>query len=800
MFTYQITEAEAEFLQVGMRVAVPFGKTKIFTGLVYRIHHEEPMAYKAKEIHQILDEESVVTIRQLDHWKWISDYYMCSLGDVLRAAIPTAFLLESETLVLKNETFQQEDILNDDEYLIYEALQHQSVLKIQEISKILNKKGVLSVINQLIDKGVIVLKEEIFQQYKPKLIKYIRLRKAFDNEGNLSGLLDDLKRAKKQREVILSYFSFQVQTQKPVKLKKLQEISNVSSAVINALVEKNIFEIYTIQTDRILFDKETNALKELSEEQNKALSEINTSFETNDVSLFHGITSSGKTEIYAHLIQKVLDSGKQVLYLLPEIALTTQIISRLQVFFGDKISVFHSKYSINERVEVWNNLLQKKEKAQIILGARSSVLLPFSNLGLIIVDEEHETSFKQFDPSPRYHARDAAIVLAKIHQAKVLLGSATPSVESFYNAQQKKYGYIKLDRRFGNVHLPEIELVDIKEKHRKKRMNGHFSDRLLILIKEALENKEQIILFQNRRGFAPIVECTTCGVAPQCPNCDVSLTFHKYRNELRCHYCGYHRSLPKTCPACENPTLDTKGFGTEQIEIELQNLFPESKVGRMDLDTTRGKYGYQKIITSFQEHEIDILVGTQMLTKGLDFKNVSLVGVLNADNMLNFPDFRAHERSYQLMVQVSGRAGRAQKRGKVAIQTFNPYHQILQQVTTNSYSEMYKDQIDERHAFHYPPLIRLVKITLKHKDFTKVNNASEWLGKSLKNTFNENVLGPTSPAVSRIRNLHIKTLLVKLPKNRSIKQSKQVIQKIKNSFQSIGEFRSVRFIVDVDNY
>ena len=800
LFTYKITEAEAEFLKVGMRVAVPFGKSKIFTGLVFEIHQNEPTAYKAKEIHQILDDEPIVTSRQLEHWKWISDYYMCSLGDVMRAAIPSAFLLESETLVLKNETFQYEENLNDDEYLIYEALQHQSVLKIQEIGKILNKKGVLTVINQLISKGVIVLKEEIFQQYKPKLIKYIRLNEAFDNKENLSGLLDNLKRAKKQREVILHYFSLQSQTQKPIKLKTLQKSSNISSAVINALVEKNIFEIYTIQTDRILFDKETNVLKELSEEQNIALTEINTSFESNDVCLFHGITSSGKTEIYAHLIQNVLDSGKQVLYLLPEIALTTQIITRLQVFFGDKISVFHSKYSINERVEVWNNLKQNKNKAQIILGARSSVLLPFSYLGLIIVDEEHETSFKQFDPSPRYHARDAAVVLAKIHHAKVLLGSATPSVESFYNAQQKKYGYIKLDRRFGNVSLPDIELVDIKEKHRKKRMNGHFSDRLLKLIQEALENKEQVILFQNRRGYSPIVECTTCGVAPQCPNCDVSLTFHKYRNELRCHYCGYHRSLPRTCPACENPTLDTKGFGTEQIEIELQSLFPEAKVGRMDLDTTRGKYGYQKIITSFQEHEIDILVGTQMLTKGLDFNNVTLVGVLNADNLLNFPDFRAHERSYQLMVQVAGRAGRAKKRGKVAIQTFNPHHQILQQVTTNFYNEMYKDQINERHAFHYPPLIRLVKITLKHKDFTKVNNASEWLGKSLKNNFHENVLGPTSPAVSRIRNLHIKTLLIKLPKNRSIKQSKQIIQNIKNSFQSIGEFRSVRFIVDVDNY
>lgn len=783
-----------------MRIAVPFGKSKIFTGLVFDIHKNEPTAYEAKEIHQILDKNPVVTLKQLKHWQWIADYYMCSMGDVLRAAIPNAFLLESETLVVKNETFQEEDILNDDEYLIYEALQDQSVLKIQEISKILNKKGVLTVINQLIDKGVITLKEEIFQQYKPKLVKYIRLHKSYDNNESLNKLLLDINRAKKQREAVLTYFSIQVNTKKPVKLKELQKSSQVSAAVIKALVDKNIFEIYTIQTDRILFEKETNVLKELSEQQNVSLDQINTSFNKFDVSLFHGITSSGKTEIYAHLIQKVLESGKQVLYLLPEIALTTQIITRLQVFFGDKISVFHSKYSINERVEVWNNLLQNKEKAKIILGARSSVLLPFSNLGLIIVDEEHETSFKQFDPSPRYHARDAAVVLAKIHKAKVLLGSATPSVESFYNTQQNKYGYIKLDRRFNNVLLPEIELVDIKEKHRKKKMNGHFSDRLLELIQDALENKEQVILFQNRRGYSPIVECTTCGVAPQCPNCDVSLAFHKYRNELRCHYCGYHRGLPKVCPACENPTLDTKGFGTEQIEIELQNLFPDFKVGRMDLDTTRGKYGYQKIITSFQEQEIDILVGTQMLTKGLDFNNVTLVGVLNADNLLNFPDFRAHERSFQLMVQVSGRAGRAKKRGKVAIQTFNPYHQILQQVTTNSYDEMYKEQVDERHAFLYPPLIRLVKITLKHKDFTKVNNAGEWLGKSLKNSFHKNVLGPTSPAVSRIRNLHIKTILIKLPKDRSIKQSKEIIKRIKNSFQSIGEFRSVRFIVDVDNY
>jgi primosomal protein N' (replication factor Y) len=514
----------------------------------------------------------------------------------------------------------------------------------------------------------------------------------------------------------------------------------------------------------------------------------------------HGITSSGKTEIYTHLIQKTIDAEKQVLYLLPEIALTTQIISRLEYFFGDKISVFHSKYSINERVEVWNNLLEEKNKAQIILGARSSVLLPFSNLGLIIVDEEHETSYKQFDPSPRYNARDTAIVLAREHGAKILLGSATPSIESFYNVNNDKYGYVKLQRRFGNVLLPEIELVDIKEKHRKKRMTGHFSDRLITLIQDSLKEKEQVILFQNRRGYAPIVECTTCGIAPQCPNCDVSLTYHKFKNELRCHYCGFNRNMPETCPACENPTLSSKGFGTEQIELELKELFPQTKIGRMDLDTTRGKYGYHKIIMAFQSQEIDILVGTQMLSKGLDFQNVTLVGILNADNMLNFPDFRAHERSYQLMVQVSGRAGRAKKRGKVAIQTFNPFHQILQQVTTHDYEKMYEDQMNERHQFHYPPLVRILKITLKHKDYQRVNSAADWLGVSLKNNFRDCVLGPTSPVISRIRNQHIKTLLIKLPNNQSVKYSKSLIQKIKNSFQAISEFRSVRLNIDVDSY
>ena len=783
-----------------MRVAVPFGKSKIYTALVAEIHTQTPEAYEAKEIHQILDDKPLVNERQLKHWTWIANYYMCSLGEVMRSALPSAFLLESETLVLQNGQFTDEKSLTDDEFLIVEALQHQSSLKIDKISAILDKKRILPILHKLLDKGAIQLQEELFERYKPKLIKYVRLTEAYSGDHKLNDLLESLSNAKKQRDLILVYFSLRASTKKPIKAKDLKEKSNTSNAVLKALVDKEIFEIYHIQVDRINFEIENNNIKKLSDYQSDTYTSINKLFKEKDTVLLHGITSSGKTEIYAKLINEVLIKGKQVLYLLPEIALTTQLITRLQKYFGDKISVFHSKYSMNERVEVWQNVLSKKEKAQLILGARSSVFLPFDDLDLIIVDEEHETSYKQFDPAPRYHARDTAIILANIHNAKVLLGSATPSIESYYNSKEGKYGFVELNRRFGDVLLPEIELVDIKEGYRKKRMNGHFSERLLVLIQEALDEKEQVILFQNRRGYSPIVECATCGIAPQCPNCDVSLTFHKYRDELRCHYCGYNRAMPQTCSACGNATLDTKGFGTEQIELELKELFPEHIIGRMDLDTTRGKYGYEKIINSFQSQEIDILVGTQMLSKGLDFANVSLVGVLNADNMLNFPDFRAHERSFQMLTQVSGRAGRDKKRGKVAIQTFNPFHQILQQVTTNDYVTMYKEQLEERHQYHYPPLIRLIKITLKHKNYTRVDLASQWLAKSLVNSFNENVLGPSSPAISRIRNQHIKTILIKLPKEKPLKQSKAIIQKIKNSFQSVSDFRAVRFNIDVDHF
>ena len=798
-FTYTVTEDEAKFLQKGMRVAVSFGKTKMYTGLVFNIHQTAPTLYEAKDIYQILDEEPLVNERQLQHWQWISSYYMCSIGDVYRASLPSAFLLESETIIIKNDKDIDESDLLDDEFLIYEALQHQSQLTIHQVSDILGKKKVMPIVNSLINKSVIIVQEEIYEQYKPKLVRYVRLHQNYTNNDSLEDLLSELSRAKKQRTAVLSFFQL-LAAKKPIKAKDLEEKAQVSSSILKSLVEKNIFEFYHIKIDRISFKGEVNDLKKLNNFQEIALKEIKESFKNKDVTLLHGITSSGKTEVYTKLIQEVLDQGKQVLFLLPEIALTTQIITRLQIYFGNKISVFHSKYSINERVEVWRNVLENKSKAQIILGARSSVFLPFSNLGLIIVDEEHETSYKQFEPSPRYNARDAAIVLAKIHKAKILLGSATPSLESYFNAKQNKYGLVELNRRHGNVLLPKIELIDVKEKYRIKEMNGHFSNRMLKLIQDALDNKEQVILFQNRRGYSPVVECKTCGVSPECPNCDVTLTYHKFKHELRCHYCNYLRSMPNSCGACGSNTLDTKGFGTEQIELELKKLFPNFKIGRMDLDTTRGKHGYQRIIGAFESKEIDVLVGTQMLSKGLDFDNVSLVGVLNADTMLNFPDFRAHERAYQMMVQVSGRAGRSRKQGNVAIQTYNPLHQILQQVSTTNYVNMYDEQLQERWQYNYPPYYRLMKITLKHRDYNKVDSGINWLFKALQQSFGDYVLGPSAPAVSRIRNQYIKNLIIKIPPKQSLAETKKHITKIRNTFEAVKDFRPIRFITDVDAY
>ncbi len=716
--------------------------------------------------------------------------------------IPSALLLESETLILKNEriTIDEAD-LQDDEFLVYEALGHQSSLKVHEVGAIIDRKNVLPVLNRLLLKNVIVLKEEIYEQYKPKLVRHVKLGQAYFEEAKLEALLGSMSRAPKQSQVVLALFQLQAATRKPITITDLELSSGGSKAVIKSLIEKGILEEYQVKTDRVTYEgnAENESLKALNAYQQNALEVITGSFEKNKVTLLHGVTSSGKTEVYVDLIEKCINSGNQVLYLLPEIALTTQLITRLQEYFGEKVAVYHSRYSVHERIEVWNNVLTKKAKAQIVIGARSALFLPFSKLGLIIVDEEHEGSFKQFDPAPRYHARDAAIVLSKLHDCNILLGSATPSIESFYNVQLGKYGYAQIDRRYGNVLMPDMELVDLKEQRRKHKMNGHFSERLQAEIRNTLDLGEQVILFQNRRGYAPVVECTTCGHAPQCPNCDVSLTYHQNNKQLRCHYCGYHMALQERCLACGCATLDTKGFGTEQVEQELRELFPEARVGRMDLDTTRGKFAYEKIITAFEHQELDVLVGTQMLSKGLDFRNVNLVGIMNADALLNFPDYRAYERSFQLLTQVAGRAGRTKKRGRVIIQTYNPQHQILIQVAGGDFANMYKEQVYEREQFKYPPINRIIKITFKHKDYNKLNEATDWFAKSLRNVWKGDVLGPEFPAVARIRNQFLKNILIKIPMSGSLHKTKNSIKRIEKSFNAISHFKSVRVIYNVDH-
>ncbi|WP_136666864.1 primosomal protein N' [Flavobacterium sp. H122] len=797
-FTYKVSEAEFSFLENGMRVAVPFGKSKFYTGLVADKHHNPPALYEAKEIHQIIDEKPIVTQIQLEHWNWIATYYMCAIGEVYRTALPSALQLESETIISAQREVYTTNDLSDDEYLIVEALSNQTALKINEITAILNKKKVFPVIQSLMEKGIVYLQEEMIEEYKPKLIRYIRLQSEFNSADKLEELLQFLKSAKKQKELILSYFQLNASQRKPISVKELSEYANVGTSVVKSLIDKGIFEEYFIQQDRVSFDEVENSHIELNNHQQKALEEIKESLVSKDVCLLHGVTASGKTEVYFKLIEEYLEKGQQVLYLLPEIALTTQLVSRLTKHFGNKVAVFHSKYSNNERVEVWNQVLNQSDKSQIVIGARSALFLPFHDLGLIIVDEEHEQTFKQVDPAPRYHARDASIVLAHFHKAKVVLGSATPGLETYFNAQNGKYGLVELTERYGNAVLPEIVLVDLKDNYFRKKMTGHFSQTLIDAMTEALSNGEQIILFQNRRGYAPVLECMTCGHIPQCPQCDVSLTYHKFKNQLRCHYCGHSIAKPTNCHACSSIDLTSKGFGTEQIELELASLFPTKNVKRMDQDTTRGKYAFERLIDSFKNREIDILVGTQMLAKGLDFDNVSLVGILNADTMLYFPDFRAFERSYQMMTQVSGRAGRSDKKGNVVIQTYNPLHNTIQQVTHNDYIGMFKEQLYERHIYKYPPYFKLIKLTIKHKDFEKLKEGSMWLYQVFKQNLDIPVLGPEEPPVGKIRNEYIRTILIKIPQEKHLGNTKKTIQKILNSFDAISQYRAIKVSVNVD--
>lgn len=800
-FTYQVSKEAFERIQNGFRVSVPFGKRGIYTALVVKKHQVAPLQYEAKDIYEVLDIQPVVTEKQLQLWHWIAEYYMCTLGEVYRAAIPSALLLESETIVIYDSSREYlTSELSDDEYLIYEAFQQQPILRISEISKIVNKKNIFPIIEELIKKEMMTLEGEIREVYKPKIQTYIRLPEAYQNQDNLQELLEILSRSEKQRTAVLSYFQLYAQDKSPITSKQLSEFSGVSSAVINGLIKKNILESYSLAQDRVIFDEASKNEVILSEPQQTAFDAIKKGWEEKEVVLLHGITGSGKTEIYINLIKEHLEEDKQILFLLPEIALTTQLVSRLTQYFGNQIAVFHSKYSVNERVEVWQNLLEKSEKAKIIVGARSSVLLPFDNLGLIIVDEEHESSYKQQDPAPRYHARDIAIVLSHLHQAKVILGSATPSLESYYNCYENKYAKVILNERFGKSKLPEIVLIDLKENHKKKQMTGHFSQALIDEMMAKLVLGEQVILFQNRRGFAPVSECLRCGHVPHCTQCDVSLTYHKNKDILKCHYCGYAIANPTHCHACQSPDITTKGFGTEQIELELKKLFPNKKIARMDQDTTRGKFAFERLIDAFNNKEINILVGTQMLAKGLDFAHVTLVGILHADQALYFPDFRAHERAFQMFMQVAGRAGRKEKKGKVMIQTYNPHHNIIRQVVENDYPAMFKEQMFDRHMFHYPPYFRLVRLQLKHADYQKLLEGSLWLSNRLLQELHIPVLGPEEPAVSRIKNQFIRVILIKIPVQTSSKSVKIHIQKILKSFDAIPNYRSIKVGINVDYY
>jgi primosomal protein N' (replication factor Y) len=805
-FTYKIPQNLQSNVERGKRAIVQFGKRRVYSAIIYRIHQNPPKEYKTKPILDVLDDSPIVNSEQFELWEWMADYYMCHLGDVYKAAIPSGLKLESQTKVVYNHSFNNNEILSEKENSLLDIIKIDNIIGLEELSKKTGHKNILPFMNSLMEKGAIQIEEKLIDSYKPKKEKYLRLNFSPGNEEMISEAFKKLERAPKQMNAFMHFIKLVRENNNSeeftMEKRRFKEIAGVNSNILRSLTENEILFEETRDISRIDNEGgETTDRKELTEAQKEAYLEIKEQWNEKDVVLLHGVTSSGKTEIYIDLIKEQLEAGKQVLYLLPEIALTSQIIKRLKMIFGDKVGVYHSKFPDNQRVEIYQDLLKgtsSEDSIKIILGVRSSVFLPFKNLGLIIVDEEHENTYKQFDPAPRYNARDVAVILATIHQAKALLGTATPSVESYFNSKREKYGFVELNQRYLDIQLPEIEVVDIFKARREKRLQGHFTETLINRISEALNQNEQVILFQNRRGFSPYIECETCGWIPECKFCDVSLTYHRKNNRLVCHYCGYNIKLPDKCPSCNSNSLVTRGFGTEKIEEEIALFLPDAKIKRMDLDTTRKRNAYEKIIDSFEKHEIDILIGTQMVSKGLDFDNVSVVGILNADNLINFPDFRAHERSFQLMAQVSGRSGRKKKRGTVIIQTSQPNHQILKNVLNNDYVEMFKNQINERKQFMYPPFYRIIKILLKHKDWNKLDHASNLLSKELKRIFSYRLLGPQSPLVGRVQSYHIKHILVKIEKEKSLKKTKELIIRETNKIKMHADLRSLQVNFDVD--
>jgi len=809
-FTYRVPQALNESIMPGQRAVVQFGTRKVYAGLVRKIHTQPPRDFQAKYIISLLDEFPVVKPEQFTFWEWIAQYYLCHEGEVMNAALPPAMKLAGETkIVLHPLADLDSEEITEKEFALLQALKNKKELSLSEAGVIAGLPKILSLLKGMLEKGLVLLHDSLDDPWQPRTETLVKLTPEYGTEESLKQAFDHAeKKAPRQLELLINFVRLSKRYE-PVPAEVLQK--NLTSSVkggaaaLQAMIRKGIFETYSQQVSRFEHVQAKNDVIVFNQHQEHAWQRIHECFKQHDVTLLHGVTSSGKTELYIKLIREYLDKGMQVLYLLPEIALTAQIINRLQRHFGDRAGVYHSRFSGAERIEVWNNLQHGGIESQgrvisydLVLGPRSAMFLPFKKLGLIIIDEEHEPSFKQYGPAPRYHARDAAIYLAKMHGAKVLLGSATPSLESFFNAQSRKYGYVDLNHRHGGVMMPEIIVADLKTETRHKRMKSHFTPLLFESIKSALENKEQVILFQNRRGFSLRLECEACNWIPQCKQCDVSLVYHKKINKLKCHYCGYSASPPSNCPVCNSTSLHLKGFGTEKIEEELPVFFPEASVARMDLDTTRSKNAYRNIIADFEDRKIDILVGTQMVSKGLDFNNVSVVGILNADNMLNFPDFRAHERAFQLMAQVAGRAGRNHKRGRVIIQTWNPANHIIQQVVAHDYESMYQTQLLERQRFHYPPWFRLIQVAVLHRDPDVLNKAASDLAQRLRKHFAKKVLGPEYPHIARIRNLFIKNMMIKLERDQGLAAAKQKIMEIVEFFNADPAFKSVRVILDVD--
>lgn len=801
-YTYRVPFELNDEIAVGKRVVVQFGKSKLYTAIVANITGDAPEKYEAKYLVDILDQQPLVTAQQLHFWGWMSSYYLCNVGDVMNAALPAAFKLASETRIRLNKDAQiDRSALHDKEYLILDALDLQPELTVNDIIKLLGQKTVMPILKSMFEKNLVNISETVSERYKPRKRTFITLNPVYHHQEQLRELFEILeKRAPKQADAVLAYIKLSRQ-QKNISKSELMEESGANAAAIKSLVDKEIFVSHELNVSRLYYEQEDelNADVSLSDAQQQTLIDIRQGFEQKDVVLLHGITSSGKTQLYITLIDEILAQGKQVLYLLPEIALTTHIIERLRRYFGDQIGVYHSRFNDNERVEVWHKVLNHEYK--IVLGARSSVFLPFTDLGLIVVDEEHETSYKQFDPAPRYNARDAAIYLGNVFGAKVLLGSATPSVESYYNAKVGKYGFAEIKERFGGVELPLIEVVSITDELKRKVMQSHFTSVLMKDMQEALAKHEQIILFQNRRGYAPVLICRTCAYTPKCINCDVSLTYHKSSGLLHCHYCGYKDETPSVCPACGSAHLEYKGFGTEKIEDELSILLPEARIGRMDLDTTRAKNSFQNILNDLEEKRLDILVGTQMVAKGLDFADVTVIGIINADSLLKYPDFRSNERSFQMLAQVSGRAGRRGTQGKVVIQTYDPNHRVIKQVIENDYEGMFEFEIAERKNFKYPPFYRVINLDVKHMDPDVLRNQAVYLANQLRQYFGDSVVGPETPLIGRIRNYFIQSIMLKFDKSTiSLNKVKATIRDVILQYQTTKLSKGSIVQPDVDPY